>query len=79
MPLSVDLRSNAANWPTLAPLVAWEARLARRARTSAATRLLYEFIRFGIKQAWACLFGGLYGSMFVTSAVYPQNASLALG
>ena len=29
--------------------------MARRRWTSA----LYEFLRFGVKQAWACLFGGI--------------------
>lgn len=71
-------RSTAAQWPPLAPLVAWEARLARRAQTSTGTRLLYEFIRFGVKQAWACLFGGiLVGLMLATNAFYPPHAALA--
>lgn len=39
---------------------------------------LIEFLVFGIKQAWACLFGGLLlAGMIVTRYVYPDNAGLA--
>ena len=50
----------ASDWPLIAGLQQWEARLAGklagRGRFGVA---LYEFLRFGAKQAWACLFGGL--------------------
>lgn len=37
----------------------------------------YEFLRFGVKQAWACLFGGLLlGLMIVTKLWYPHGAAL---
>ncbi len=37
----------------------------------------YEFLRFGVKQAWACLFGGLLlGLMIVTKRYYPHGAGL---
>ena len=56
---SKPLPSAAASWPPLRPLIAGEHRLglfmARRRWTSA----LYEFFRFGVKQARACLFGGI--------------------
>ena len=38
----------------------------------------YEFLLFGFKQAWACLFGGLMlGLLLLTHFFYPDNASLA--
>ncbi|MEM9230296.1 MAG: DUF817 domain-containing protein [Pseudomonadota bacterium] len=38
---------------------------------------LYEFWWFGLKQAWACLFGGLMlGLIVVTAFVYPDDAAL---
>lgn len=41
-------------------------------------RCLYEFIVFGVKQAWACLFGALMlGLLLVTHFVYPADAWLA--
>ncbi|MBI1203360.1 MAG: DUF817 family protein [Rhodopseudomonas sp.] len=43
-----------------------------------ATAALYEFIRFGMKQAWACLFGGMMVALLiVTHFYYPQHAALA--
>jgi len=39
---------------------------------------LYEFVVFGIKQGWACLFGGLLLSLiFLTHLFYPPDAPLA--
>jgi uncharacterized membrane protein YoaT (DUF817 family) len=36
----------------------------------------YEFLRFGVKQGWACLFGGLLlGLMIVTKLYYPHGAA----
>ncbi|MEL7284305.1 MAG: DUF817 domain-containing protein [Pseudomonadota bacterium] len=41
------------------------------------TKALVEFLVFGIKQAWACLFGGLLLlGMIVTRYLYPENAPL---
>jgi len=38
----------------------------------------YEFLAFGVKQAWACLFGGLMLALLVLSYLfYPEGASLA--
>lgn len=49
------------------------ARMARRP----ATAFLYEFVRFGLKQAWACLFGGLMVALLIaTHFWYPAGASL---
>lgn len=39
---------------------------------------LYEFLLFGFKQGWACLFGGLMlGLLLGTHLFYPQHAWLA--
>ena len=39
---------------------------------------LYEFISFGVKQAWACLFGGLMLAMILlTFLFYPADAAIA--
>ena len=39
---------------------------------------LYEFLLFGFKQAWACLFGGLLlGLLVATFLFYPADAPLA--
>ena len=73
------IRSSAAGWPALAGWVAWEARLG--AHVSARGRLAagaYEFLRFGIKQGWACLFGALLlGLILATRIAYPAHAALA--
>lgn len=39
---------------------------------------VYEFLLFGFKQGWACLFGGLMLALLLaTHLFYPDNASLA--
>jgi uncharacterized membrane protein YoaT (DUF817 family) len=39
---------------------------------------LYEFLLFGFKQGWACLFGGLMLALLLTThLIYPENAALA--
>jgi uncharacterized membrane protein YoaT (DUF817 family) len=71
-------RSAAAHWPPLARFIAAEETLARRAGQRRATALLYEFLRFGVKQAWACLFGGLMLALLIgTHLWYPRDAALA--
>ena len=38
----------------------------------------YEFLMFGLKQAWACLFGGLMLALLIgTHLFWPENAPLA--
>jgi len=69
----------ASDWPLIAGLQTWESRLASnlagRGRFGVA---LYEFFRFGVKQAWACLFGGLMCALLLgTHWWYPQHAALA--
>src|SRR5258707_3102972 len=42
------------------------------------TAWLYELLRFGVKQGWACLFGGIaVALMIATYRFYPANAALA--
>lgn len=44
-------------------------------RVSAVSKYLYEFWMFGLKQAYACMFGGfLLGLMILTSIWYPIEA-----
>ena len=41
------------------------------------SQFVFEFITFGVKQAWACLFGGLMLAILVlTHLFYPENAWL---
>lgn len=71
--------SGAAGWPFLAALAEREARVgaafASRGKLSAG---FYEFLRFGIKQGWACLFGGiLLGLIIATRLWYPEHAAVS--
>jgi len=71
-------RSAAANWAPLARAIDWEANLARRMARRPAGAFLYEFLRFGVKQGWACLFGGIMvGLLLATHFLYPRHAPLA--
>jgi uncharacterized membrane protein YoaT (DUF817 family) len=71
-------RSGAAAWPVLRRFIDAEARFAARMSRRPATAALYEFLRFGMKQAWACLFGGLMLSLLLgTYLFYPHDAALA--
>jgi uncharacterized membrane protein YoaT (DUF817 family) len=39
---------------------------------------IFEFVSFGIKQAWACLFGGaMLGLLLLTHFFYPEGAALS--
>ena len=42
------------------------------------TRFLFEFISFGIKQAWACLFGGAMVAPAVFSGIVGVTGSYAI-
>ena len=74
-----SLRSAAESFPPLRRFVAVEARAALWARNGGRGRLyVYEFLRFGFKQAVACVFGGLMvGLMIATHLLYPRGAALA--
>lgn len=68
----------AGAWPLTARFIAREAQLAAWAGQRSATLFVYEFVRFGLKQAWACLFGALLLALIVlTWAFYPKDAWLA--
>ena len=70
--------SAAALWPPLARFINAEARLGAWAARRPATAVLYEFLRFGVKEAWACLFGALMlGLLGATFLWYPRDAPLA--
>jgi uncharacterized membrane protein YoaT (DUF817 family) len=52
--------------------------LRRRAAVSPWRQGVYEFVLFGVKQAWACLFGGaMLAALLLTHWLYPDDAPLA--
>jgi uncharacterized membrane protein YoaT (DUF817 family) len=70
--------SAARIWAPLAHFIEAEARIGDWAERRPATHALYEFVRFGIKQAWACLFGALLLALLIgTHLLYPKGAWLA--
>lgn len=79
MDAPVSHRHSAAyRWPLLRRFTALEARIGRRASRRPVTAFAYEFVRFGIKQGWACLFGGLMVALLIaTYLAYPKGAALA--
>ncbi len=70
--------TTATRWRVFSGLEALEARAGTWAiRRGPFISSLYEFVRFGLKQAWACLFGGvLLGLILVTRLEYPPDALL---
>lgn len=77
-PAALAETSEGAGWPLLAAFAAQEERLgAAVCRRGPLAAWIYEFVRFGLKQAWACLFGGiLLGLIVATRLWYPQDAAL---
>ena len=70
--------SGTADWPFLRQFVDAESLIASRMALNPASAALYEFLRFGMKQAWACLFGGIMVSLLIATHLwYPANAPLA--
>ncbi len=70
--------SAAANWPPLRRFIAGEHRLGLVMAQRRWTAGPYELLRFGIKQAWACLFGGIAVALMIgTWRFYPPDAVLA--
>ena len=70
--------SAARIWAPLARFIEVEARIGEWAEHRPATHALYEFVRFGIKQGWACLFGALMLALLIgTHLLYPKGAWLA--
>mgnify|MGYP001256772093 CR=1 FL=1 len=72
-------RSAAAHWAPLARFINREEAFGRLARRRGrAWSFVYEFVRFGFKQAWACLFGALMLALILgTFFLYPNDAPLA--
>ena len=70
--------SAAAIWAPLARFIEGEAQLGHWAGKRRLSAFIYEFLRFGVKQAWACLFGGIMVGLIIgTYFVYPRNAWLS--
>lgn len=71
--------SAASRWPPLARFIAAEQALGERAEAHGIlAHFAYEFVRFGIKQGWACLFGGVMLALLIeTHVFYPRDAALA--
>jgi uncharacterized membrane protein YoaT (DUF817 family) len=70
--------SAARIWAPLARFIDAEARIGDWAERRPVTHALYELVRFGIKQAWACLFGALMLALLIGSHLfYPKGAWLA--
>jgi uncharacterized membrane protein YoaT (DUF817 family) len=67
--------SSAGIWPLTARFIAAEEGLSRRFQERGGLISgLYEFIRFGIKQGWACLFGGLMVALLIATRLwYPAE------
>ncbi|CAN5147289.1 DUF817 domain-containing protein [soil metagenome] len=72
-------QSAAATWAPLRAFIAGEARLgAAFAARGPVAAGVYEFLRFGVKQGWACLFGGIFvGLILATWLWYPRGAALS--
>ena len=75
----VSSESSARLWPPIVRFISLERRLGQRAVAAGpVAAALYEFLRFGAKQAWACLFGGAMVALLVASHLfYPPHAILA--
>jgi uncharacterized membrane protein YoaT (DUF817 family) len=78
MPLPTPSSKAASTWPLIAYFSAGERRLGRWAARRRISAFVYEFLRFGCKQAWACLFGGaMVALLLATHWWYPHEAALA--
>ena len=70
-------KSAAGRWAPLVPFIEGEARLGAWASRRPGGAFLYEFIRFSVKQGWACLFGGAMVALIVgTHLWYPRGSAL---
>jgi uncharacterized membrane protein YoaT (DUF817 family) len=70
--------SAARFWPPIAIFIARERALGLWAHAHGRiVSSLYEFLRFGAKQGWACLFGGAMVALLIgTHVFYPDHGSL---
>jgi uncharacterized membrane protein YoaT (DUF817 family) len=77
--MTSKLETSAKNWPALAGLIEYEQSIGNWAEKKGFfPHLVYEFVRFGIKQAWACLFGALMlVALVLTHYFYPKDANVA--
>lgn len=67
-----SMQSSVAIWPPLRRFIAMEQAFGSRMSRRRGGAFLYEFLRFGMKQAWACLFGGLMLALLLgTHFFYP--------
>lgn len=66
------------DWPLLSRFIAREAALGDAVKTRGRWAAgCYEFLRFGVKQAWACLYGGLMLALLLgTWLLYPHDTAL---
>lgn len=71
--------SAASRWAPLAIFLDREEALGRSFRAKGPWAAgFYEFVRFGLKEGWACLFGGLMVALLIgTHFFYPKGAALA--
>lgn len=70
--------SAAVRWRPLRRFVAWERRAGLWAARRPWTAFAHEFVRFGVKQAWACLFGGvMLALLLATYRWYPAGATVS--
>lgn len=71
--------SAAARWAPLARFIEREQAIGIAAEARGPlSHFAYEFVRFGIKQAWACLFAGIMLALIVATHLwYPKGATLA--
>lgn len=69
---------SAREWPLIARCEEAEGKLGEIAARRRATAALYEFLRFGVKQAWACLFGGAMVALLIATHLWcPATPALA--
>jgi uncharacterized membrane protein YoaT (DUF817 family) len=71
--------SAATRWPPLAHFIRWEAGLGGVAEVRGPVWVAaYEFLRFGIKQGWACLFGAIMlAAMLLTHWLDLRHAAIS--
>ena len=78
MSVPVSHSEAASTWPLVARFAEAERCLGCWAAQKRLGALFYEFLRFGCKQAWACLFGGAMVALLIgTHYWYPRDAALA--
>jgi uncharacterized membrane protein YoaT (DUF817 family) len=76
---SRPLKSAARTWPAVAHFTAGEEALGGWAKAQGpVVTFVYEFLRFGVKQGWACLFGGAMVALLIgTRLFYPADFFLS--